>query len=66
MCNFDSQNGQEVEVVIPSLAMDMMQIAHVNLKLKHAYIPPTTVAVKATIKGNKVYIPANSALMIKL
>ena len=66
MCNFDSQNGQEVEVVIPSLAMDMMQIAHVNLKLKHAYIPPTTVAAKATINGNRVYIPANSALMIKL
>jgi len=64
MCNFDSQKGQSIDVVIPTLAMDMMQISDVKLQMQHAYIPPSS-PEKASLKGNMVYIPANSALMIK-
>ena len=64
MCNFDSQKGQSIDVVIPTLAKDMMQISDVKLQMQHAYIPPSS-PEKASFKGNMVYIPANSALMIK-
>jgi glycosidase len=64
MCNFDSQKGQSIDVVIPTLAKDMMQISDVKLQMQHAYIPPSS-PEKASLKGNMVYIPANSALMIK-
>ncbi|MEN9959648.1 MAG: Neopullulanase [Bacteroidota bacterium] len=65
LCNFDAQKGQNIDVIIPTLAKEMMQISHVNLQLQHAYIPPT-ISEKAIINGNSVYIPANSALLIKL
>jgi glycosidase len=65
LCNFDAQKGQKIDVIIPTLAKEMMQISHVNLQLQHAYIPPT-ISEKAIINGNSVYIPANSALLIKL
>lgn len=65
ICNFDAQRAQTIDVIIPALAMDMMQISHVNLQLQHAYIPPTA-SEKPILKGNSVLIPANSALFIKL
>jgi hypothetical protein len=65
MCNFDAQRSQTIDIVIPTLATDMMQISHVNLQLQHAYIPPT-LSEKPILKGNSVLIPANSALFIKL
>jgi glycosidase len=64
MCNFDSQKGLSIDVVIPTLAKDMMQISDVKFQMQHAYIPPSS-PEKASVKGNMVHIPANSALMIK-
>ncbi len=65
ICNFDAQQGQLFNVVIPDLAKEMMGVKNVNLQLQHAYIPPI-VTEKATVTGNAVFIPANSALFIKL
>ena len=65
ICNFDAQQGQLFNVVIPDLAKEMMGVKNVNLQMQHAYIPPI-VTEKATVKGNTVFVPANSALFIKL
>jgi glycosidase len=65
ICNFDAQQGQLFNVVIPDLAKEMMGVKNVNLQMQHAYIPPI-VTEKAAVTGNTVFIPANSALFIKL
>ncbi len=65
ICNFDAQQGQLINVVIPDLAKKMMGVKNVDLQIQHAYIPPV-VSEKPTVKGNTVFIPSNSALFIKL
>jgi len=65
VCNFDSQNGHQFNVQIPQLAVDMMGIKQINPYLLHAYLPPNS-SDKAQVLGNKVIIPANSALIIQL
>lgn len=65
ICNFDAQQGHSIDVVIPDLAKEMMGIKQVNFKLDHAYIPPHATET-AKVSSNAIYIPANSALFIKL
>ena len=65
ICNFDAKQGHSIDVVIPELAKEMMGVKQVNFKLEHAYIPPHGTET-AKVSLNAIYIPANSALFIKL
>jgi glycosidase len=65
VCNFDSQNEHQFNIQIPQLAVEMMGVKQINPQLVHAYLPPHG-AEKAQVLGNKVVIPANSALIIQL
>ncbi|MFM6938081.1 MAG: alpha amylase C-terminal domain-containing protein, partial [Aquirufa sp.] len=65
VCNFDAKQGHSLDVVIPDLAKEMMGVKQVNFKLEHAYIPPHATET-AKVSSNSIYIPANSALFIKL
>ena len=65
VCNFDSQNEHQFNIQIPQLAVEMMGVKQINPQLVHAYLPPHG-AEKAQVLGNKVVMPANSALIIQL
>ena len=65
VCNFDAKQGHSINIVIPDLAKEMMAVKQVNFKLEHAYIPPHATET-AKVSSNAIYIPANSALFIKL
>ncbi len=65
ICNFDSKQDYSFDVTIPDLAKDMMHLDKIKLQMQHAYLPPIHSA-KATVSGNTIAIPANSAIIIKL
>jgi glycosidase len=65
VCNFDSHSEYQFNIQIPQLAVEMMGVKQINPQLVHAYLPPN-MPEKAQVIGNKVIIPANSALIIQL
>ncbi len=63
ICNFDSIN-HDFTIEIPSLALDMMGVKSVKLKTYKNFAPPSAPA--AVVDGNRIQIPANSAIIITL
>jgi len=63
ICNFDSIN-HDFTIEIPSLALDMMGVKSVKLKTFKNFVPPSAPA--AVVDGNRIQIPANSAIIITL
>ncbi len=63
--NFDAKQGYEFNLQIPTLALDMMQLKSVQL-IKNTYFTPPSTSDVPRIAGNKIYIPANSALIFNL
>lgn len=63
ICNFDSIN-HDFTIEIPSLALDMMGVKSVKLKTYKNFVPPSAPA--AVVDGNRIQIPANSAIIITL
>jgi len=63
--NFDSKQGHEFNLQIPSLALDMMQVKSVQI-VKNTYFTPPSTSDGPRLTGNKIYIPANSALIFNL
>jgi glycosidase len=63
ICNFDSIN-HDFTIEIPSLALDMMGVKSVKLKTNKNFVPPSAPA--AVVDGNRIQIPANSAIIITL
>jgi hypothetical protein len=51
-------------VEIPTLALDMMGVKSVMLKTFKNFVPPSAPA--AEVEGNRIQIPANSAIIITL
>ena len=63
--NFDAKQGHEFNIQIPTLAVDMMQVKSVQLA-KNTYFTPASTSDSPRLTGNKIYIPANSALIFNL
>ena len=63
--NFDSKHGHEVNLQIPTLALDMMHVKSINLSKNTYFTPPSTSDVPR-LEGQKLYIPSNSALIFNL
>jgi glycosidase len=63
--NFDANHGHEFNIQIPTLAVDMMQVKSVQLS-KNTYFTPPSSSESPRLTGNKIYIPANSALIFNL
>jgi glycosidase len=63
--NFDSKQGHEFTIQLPQLALDMMQVKSFKLAKNTYFTPPSTSEVPR-LTGNKIYIPANSALIFNL
>ncbi len=63
ICNFDSIN-HDFTIEIPSLALDLMGVKSVKLKTFKNFVPPSAPA--AVVDGNRIQIPANSAIIITL
>jgi glycosidase len=63
ICNFDLIN-HDFTIEIPSLALDMMGVKSVKLKTFKNFVPPSAPA--AVVDGNRIQIPANSAIIITL
>lgn len=63
--NFDAKQGHEFTIQIPNLALDMMQVKSCKLDKNTYFVPPST-SEAPRLKGNKIYIPANSALILNL
>lgn len=65
LTNFEANHSHEFEIVIPELAWTMMQRTSGKTKVIKQYFPPTQ-NQKPNIQGKKVFLPANSALVISL
>jgi hypothetical protein len=65
LTNFDAKHSQEFEIEIPELAWNMMNRKPGKNKITKQYFPPTQ-NQKPSILNNKVFLPANSALVITL
>jgi glycosidase len=63
--NFDSKQGHEFNLQIPALALDMMQVKSIQ-PVKNTYFTPPSTSDIPRLAGNKIYIPANSALIFNL
>jgi glycosidase len=63
ICNFDLVD-HSFAVEIPILALDMMGVKSVMLKTFKNFVPPSAPA--AEVEGNRIQIPANSAIIITL
>jgi hypothetical protein len=63
ICNFDTVT-HDFSMEIPTLALDMMGLKNYQLKEFHTFLPPASQV--ATISGNRIQIPANAALVLKL
>ncbi len=63
--NFDAKQGHEFTIQLPQLALDMMQVKSVKLA-KNTYFTPPSTSDAPRLSGNKIYIPANSALIFNL
>ncbi|MCX6194023.1 MAG: alpha-amylase family glycosyl hydrolase [Cytophagales bacterium] len=63
ICNFDSEN-HDFSIEIPTLALNMMGIQSYSLKTLHSFVPTTSST--APVDGNRIQIPANAALVLKL
>ncbi|MHA8054965.1 alpha-amylase family glycosyl hydrolase [Aquirufa nivalisilvae] len=64
VCNFDSQYSYSVDIHLPTLAKDMMQVSKVKLKLDKAFIPPALKEHNQAI--NEAILPPNSAYIFKI
>ena len=65
ICNFDAKQAHRFSLTIPSLAKDMMGTRTISFA-KHTYFTPPGSVDKPEIKGNEIFIPANSAMIIQL
>ena len=63
ICNFDSEI-HDFSIEIPTLALNMMGIQSYSLKTLHSFVPPAS--IKPLVDGNRIQIPANAALVLKL
>jgi glycosidase len=63
--NFDAKQGHEFTIQLPQLALDMMQVKSFKLAQNTYFTPPSTLDAPR-LTGNKIYIPANSALIFNL
>ncbi len=63
--NFDAKQGHEFTIQLPQLALDMMQVKSFKLA-KNTYFTPPSTSDAPRLTGNKIYIPANSALIFNL
>jgi glycosidase len=63
--NFDAKQGHEFTIQLPQLALDMMQVKSFKLA-KNTYFTPPSTSEAPRLTGNKIYIPANSALIFNL
>jgi glycosidase len=63
ICNFDLVD-HSFAVEIPTLALDMMGVKSVMLKTFKNFVPPSAPA--AEVEGNRIQIPANSAIIFTL
>jgi hypothetical protein len=57
--NFDAKQGHDINLQIPALALDMMQVKSFKLA-KNTYFTPPSTSDAPRLTGNKIYIPANS------
>ncbi|MHA8052323.1 alpha-amylase family glycosyl hydrolase [Aquirufa sp. OSTEICH-129A] len=64
VCNFDSQHDFPVQVHIPQLAMDMMEITSCNLTLRQAFVPP--MYSNTSKKADKSILPPNSVYIFTI
>ena len=65
MTNFEANHSQEFEIEIPELAWSMMHRKPGKTKVVKQYFAPKQ-NQKPSLQGKKVYLPANSALVISL
>jgi glycosidase len=63
--NFDAKQGHDINLQIPALALDMMQVKSFKLT-KNTYFTPPSTSDAPRLTENKIYIPANSALILNL
>lgn len=63
--NFDARQGHEFTIQLPQLALDMMQVKSVKFA-KNTYFTPPSTSNSPNLTGNKIFIPANSALILNL
>jgi hypothetical protein len=63
ICNFDTVI-HDFSIEIPTLALDMMGLKNYQLKELHTFLPPASKA--ATLSENRIQIPANATLVLKL
>lgn len=62
--NFNSNQTEEFEIVVPDLAKKCMEYQGNQFKLVKSFLPPN--AVQPKLENNRVLIPSNSALVIEL
>jgi len=65
LTNFDANHSQEFEIEIPELAWNMMNRKPGKARIAKQYFPPRQ-NQKPRIQDKKVFLPANSALVITL
>ncbi len=65
LTNFDANHAHEFDIDIPELAYTMMHRNPGKTKISKQYFPPTQTQ-KPSIQGKKVFLPANSSLVITL
>ncbi|MHA8064249.1 alpha-amylase family glycosyl hydrolase [Aquirufa aurantiipilula] len=64
VCNFESKQSYSLDIQLPTLAKDMMNVSGVNCQLIKAYIPPASKEFSSTIDG--AILPPNSAYIFKI